>query len=199
MNKKCALFITLLLILLSLKTVVVSADTHDNTEKAVSDGYAYLLCDYQKCETEKAKLADIKSKLLNRFSGEVNASSTDTNLEHWEDDFSHNCQDFVKTIRLGGIFLIIVEILVPLIIIVRSSFNMLSVITSGSAEELKKFFQKLLVALVAAVSIFFVPVIVDIVVGLAISTKGENATSDSEICRVCIFHPFSGDCEKYLN
>lgn len=112
------------------------------------------------------------------------------------DDFSHNCADLAKTIRLAGYLVLLVKILIPLIIIVKSSLNLISVITSGKSEELNKKLTSLAYSLAAAILIFFVPTIVNTIFGF-VNKYNSNYTDDAKICSACVFEPLGDLCTTY--
>lgn len=114
-----------------------------------------------------------------------------------DDDFTTNCADFAKGLRIGGYLIYAVKILLPIIIIVKSSIDMLALVTSGSSSELNKQGKKMAWSLIAAIFIFFIPSLLDTIFGF-IDSYNDNKTDDSEICAACIFDPFSDDCTKYI-
>lgn len=114
------------------------------------------------------------------------------------DDFSTNCQDFAKTIRIGGYLILLVKVLLPLIIIVKSSLNLISVVTNGQPEELKKKSNQMVTSLIAGIIIFFVPTIVYTIFGF-VSKYNDGITEDSKICVACVFEPFSTECNTYAD
>ncbi len=112
------------------------------------------------------------------------------------DDFSHNCADLAKTLRLAGYIVLLAKILIPLIIIVKSSINLITVITSGSPDEFKKKLISLAYSLAAAVIIFFVPTIVDVIFGF-INSYNTGYTEDAKICSACVFDPLGDLCTTH--
>lgn len=117
-----------------------------------------------------------------------------------QDDFSTNCADFAKTIRIGGYLLLIVKIVLPLIIMVKASVSMFSTVTAGNSNEIKKKLTKLMYSLIAAALIFFTPIVVNTLMKVATDAKGiDYKTSDSEICRICIFEPNNEICAVNAN
>ncbi len=114
------------------------------------------------------------------------------------DDFSHNCSDLAKTLRLAGYLVLLAKILIPLIIIVKSSLNLISVITSGSPDEFKKKLISLAYSLAAAILIFFVPTIVDVIFGF-INSYNTGYTDDAKICSACVFDPMGTLCTTHAN
>ena len=145
---------------------------------------------------------DIKSdaKVIFNGSGTNNSSSGDAFERVEADDFSHNCKDIARVLKLGGALLILIKVFLPLIIIVRTTFDMFSVVTKGNPDELKKNFSKMMTSIVAAILIFFIPSIVNAVFELSTSNISDSYKSaDVNVCRACIFEPFSNDCESNIN
>jgi len=114
------------------------------------------------------------------------------------DDFTTNCKDFAKTIRMGGYLVFIVKIALPLIMIVKASLSIISVVTSGKSEELLKQAKKFMTSAVAAILIFFIPTIVNVIFSF-VAGFNDNMTSDSKICSACIFEPFSSTCTDAID
>lgn len=114
------------------------------------------------------------------------------------DNFDTNCQDFAHTLRIGGYLIVLVKVLIPIIIIVKASLNLLHAVTGGKSEELKKWAKQLGYSFIAGALIFFVPTIVNVAFGF-ISAYNTNITEDSKICTACIFDPFSEACTKYAD
>ncbi len=117
-----------------------------------------------------------------------------TDLEKLES----NCRDFSPALRIGGYIIFWVKIILPLIIIVKGSFDLAKVVTSGKPEELKKGATKMGYSAVASIIIFFIPTIIYTVFGF-IDSFNENMTEDSKICSACIFDPFGDLCETSVN
>ncbi len=114
------------------------------------------------------------------------------------DDFDKNCHDFAGTIRIGGILLFIVKIMLPVVIIIKATMSFVSVVTSGKPDDLKKKANKLMISLIAAIIIFFLPTIVNTLFGF-IARYNDNITEDSKVCSACIFEPFSSECSSHIN
>ncbi len=113
-----------------------------------------------------------------------------------DDDFSTNCHDFAHIIRIGGYIVFLAKLIIPLIIIIKSSINLFSVATSGKAEEeVKKNATKLAYSIGAGILIFFIPTIINTIFGI-MSSYNSNLTSDSKICTACVFDPFGDLCKN---
>lgn len=118
----------------------------------------------------------------------------------YDDDFNHNCKDFAKGIRIIGLLLFLVKIVVPLIIIVLSAINIFNVVLKGDAGEMNNQIKKTAISILAAILIFFVPSVINVAFNMLNKTaKKEIRNSDSEICRVCIFEPFSKECKDSID
>jgi hypothetical protein len=140
---------------------------------------------------------NVEAKTL--ISNNVNLLTMDYEVDYTgTDDLSTNCEDFAKTIRTGGVLLVIAKVMIPLIIIVKATLNLVSVVTKGDPGELKKQAQKVGTAIIAGIVIFFIPTIINTIFGF-VDRYNNGKTADSEICRVCIFEPFSDDCTKYTS
>lgn len=113
------------------------------------------------------------------------------------DDFDTNCHDFAKILRLGGYIIFLVKILVPLILIFKASINLVSVVTSGKQEELRKQASKIMVSVIAGIIIFFIPTIINVIFGF-VSQYNDNITEDSKVCSACVFEPFSTECSSHI-
>lgn len=115
-----------------------------------------------------------------------------------DDDMSGNCADFAPTIRIGGYFILILKIVLPLIIIFKTSISLMKTITKGSPDELNKAAKKMGISLIAGIMIFFIPTIVNVIFGF-VDKYNDNKTDDSEICRACILEPLGSTCSSYAD
>lgn len=113
-----------------------------------------------------------------------------------DDDFSTNCADFAHTLRIGGYLIFLVKIILPFIIMIKASMNMMTIVTNGDPGELKKQAKKVVTSLIASIIIFFLPTLLNTMFGF-ISNFSSNRTEDSKICSACIFEPFSSTCTDY--
>lgn len=126
------------------------------------------------------------------------AYSVTTDFDRDDDDFSTNCEDFAHTIRIGGYLVLLVRVLLPIIIIAKSTMSLISVVTNGKPEELQKKAKQLGVSLIAGILIFFVPTIINVIFGF-ISDYNNGITEDSKICTACIFDPLGSTCSTYAD
>lgn len=168
-------------------------DTYDSDYQELVEGFI------QEAENDPDATQEEKSALNQEknwgLSEKAQVSIVDDTVVDTETDyFDHNCQDAAKVIRMVGYLILAIKILIPMIIIVKSSMNLLSTVTKGSQDQLKKDMQKLGISLVAGIAIFFVPTILDAVFNL-VNGYGDNKSSDFEICEECIFHPLDNTCK----
>ena len=111
------------------------------------------------------------------------------------DEFDTNCKDMVPTLKIAGKILLIAKIVLPLIIIVKASFDMLSTVTKGDSGEIKKKATKTGISIIGAIMIFFIPTLMNVIFDIVGNASGKDTgSSDSEICKACIFEPYSNKC-----
>ena len=84
-----------------------------------------------------------------------------------------------------GYFLFALKIVVPLLIIVLGIVDFAKAIASSDDKAISKAAKSLLMRIIAAICIFFIPTIVSFVINLVDGTLGANY----EICANCISNP----------
>lgn len=133
--------------------------------------------------------------------GQVNAETSFNSSEYVIlgdkniDPMDHTCKDLAPVLRFLGYLLIIVKVAVPIIIIVKSSINLISAVTGGTPDVLKKQASKLVTSCIAGIAIFFIPTIIDLAMGLV--TRYQPDTDDL-ICKECIFSPTDTVCSNAI-
>lgn len=179
-------------------------DINDKVEAIIQDAgnnYASDLENIKKnVETFRSKYSTNCSKVGQNLDGSGGA------LEQLLDyDFSNTCHDFASTIRLGGTILTLAKILIPFFIIGKTMLNLIGIITSGNPSDISKLIGKTLRSVAAAMIIFFVPTVINIIFGAINSYQNVGtdpvkvaSKADAEVCRACIFEPFSNNCKQYL-
>lgn len=95
----------------------------------------------------------------------------------------------LKAFRIIGYVLKIVCIVVPILLIIITIVSVSKTILSGDAGDISKHISTFVKRLIAAVAVFFVPMIFDFIFNSLVS----NDTSSYKTCTVCLFDP--GDCE----
>lgn len=143
-----------------------------------------------------SKLDTYSETLSSIDSSNSSSNSNDKFITDSYDDFSNNCRDFSKALRFAGYIILVIKVVLPIVLIFKASLNLSKVVMSGAQEDLKKTVNKTVKNIVAAIMIFFVPTILNVIFGLV---SNFNPTEDSKICRACIFEPFSGVCTDAVN
>lgn len=105
------------------------------------------------------------------------------------------CSDASSILGFIGTVFFVFKIAIPVLLIVLGSIDLGKAVVAQSEDEIKKATQLLIKRAVYGVVIFFIPTIVGLVFGLVGTFKAEYQ-DQYEICRECIVHPFSGNCEQ---
>lgn len=113
------------------------------------------------------------------------------------DEFDSTCADFSPVLRMGGYVIFLVKIVLPLIIIVKSSLDLYKIVVSGNPDDLKKQANKLVMTLIVGAVIFYIPTIISVVFNFIDDYKNQmTERSDAYICKQCVFEPFSDTCSN---
>ena len=110
------------------------------------------------------------------------------------DDF---CANFSNAIVIVGYLIILLKIALPLIIIVKTTINLLPLITSGNPDNFKKAMTSILISFVAAVLIFFLPTILNIFLGF--TNKYDEEWETQATCHECVLNATGENCQKYVD
>lgn len=117
-------------------------------------------------------------------------SSTNITIE----ELDQNCKDFSATLKFLGKLLRIAKVMLPLLIMIKAIYNAFTIVMSGKVSDLSDYFKKMLMSFVAAILVFVIPNVIDIIMGIAI----RDTNSDVEICRACIFDPDGSECKNAI-
>lgn len=98
----------------------------------------------------------------------------------------------INAMRVLGYFIFIAKILIPLIIIGFSVFDMYHAVFGGDDNSLKDSAKKLAIRFLIGFSVFLVPSILNII--LTAIDEYDDVLSDSHICQVCLLKP--QECEN---
>ena len=112
------------------------------------------------------------------------------------------CHETVVLWQFLGIVLMVVKIVIPLILIILGMVDLGKAVISSEDKAISKSAKSLLMRLIAAVVIFFVPTIVSAIFGL-IGSFNDEVKADYDVCRTCIEHPnrpenVVGSCKYYM-
>ena len=95
------------------------------------------------------------------------------------------CGETSNIWRTVGYFLLIFKIVIPLILIILGMVDLGKAVISSDDKAISKAAKSLLMRIIAAICIFFIPTIVSFVINLVDGTLGANY----EICANCISNP----------
>ena len=95
------------------------------------------------------------------------------------------CGETSNIWRTVGYFLLIFKIVIPLILIILGMVDLGKAVVSSDDKAISKAAKSLLMRIIAAICIFFIPTIVSFVINLVDGTLGANY----EICANCISNP----------
>ena len=112
------------------------------------------------------------------------------------------CHETVVLWQFLGIVLMVVKIVIPLILIILGMVDLGKAVISSEDKAISKSAKSLLMRLIAAIVIFFVPTIVSAIFGL-IGSFNDDVKADYDVCRTCIEHPnrsadVVGSCKSYM-
>lgn len=110
---------------------------------------------------------------------------------HVGDNF---CSDehVINAMRVLGYFIFVAKILIPLIIIGFSVFDMYHAVLGGDDKSLKESAKKLAIRFLIGFSVFLIPSILNII--LTAVDESDDFLSDSHICQICLLKP--QECEN---
>jgi len=94
------------------------------------------------------------------------------------------CNDMPRVFAFIGYLILIFQIAVPIIIVILGTIDLSKAMMSGKVEEIKKHQTMLIKRIIIGVVIFFIPVIVYFVIGLA---GGDNVRDNR--CFSCVSDP----------
>ena len=100
-------------------------------------------------------------------------------------DPTNFCRETINIWRTVGYFLLIFKIVIPLILIILGMVDLGKAVISSDDKAISKAAKSLLMRIIAAICIFFIPTIVSFVINLVDGTLGANY----EICANCISNP----------
>lgn len=110
------------------------------------------------------------------------------------------CQETASLWQFVGIILLIIKIVIPIVLIILGMIDLGKAVISSDEKQISKSAKSLLMRLIAAVVIFFVPTIISAVFSL-LGAFNEEVKADYDICETCIEHPNKtgdGSCKSYI-
>lgn len=106
-------------------------------------------------------------------------------------DMGDLCDDAAPVLKLLGIVFKGIQIVVPIMLIIIGMLDMAKAVGQKSDEDIKKAQQGLIKKAIAAVIVFFIVFIVNLLMKLV----GQD---DYQDCLPCITNPFGSKCEAVI-
>ena len=110
-------------------------------------------------------------------------------------DPTNFCRETVNIWRTVGYFLLIFKIVIPLILIILGMVDLGKAVVSSDDKAISKAAKSLLMRVIAAICIFFIPTIVSFVIRLVDTSVDDK----NEMCARCISSPGGDVCEAAYN
>lgn len=100
------------------------------------------------------------------------------------------CAETSNIWRTVGYFLLVFKIVIPIILIILGMVDLGKAVISSDDKAISKAAKSLLMRVIAAVAIFFVPTIVSFVIGLVDTSVDDRY----DVCAKCISSPGGDTC-----
>lgn len=104
------------------------------------------------------------------------------------------CSNTYDIWQLVGMFLLIFKIVIPIILIILGMIDLGKAVISSDDKAVSKAAKSLLMRVIAAVIIFFIPTVVSFIFSLVGSFNTPEVRDDFNVCKECITHPNSNKC-----
>lgn len=88
------------------------------------------------------------------------------------------CNDLNAVVAIVSFILGIIQWVVPIILIVLGTFDLVKAVTAGKEDDIKKGQQTLIKRVIAAIIVFLVPLLVSILMGMIGNTEWKNCWKD---------------------
>ena len=99
--------------------------------------------------------------------------------------------------QLIGRILWIFLIAIPILVIIFGSIDLGKAVVASKDDEIKKAAKSLGMRLIAAVIIWFIPMLVDAVIGLV--DRDADQVSDYKVCQKCVTSPNKDVCKNAVS
>lgn len=186
--------------LMSLGTIDVSAYTKDSEE-------------YKNCAAKCAYMLDengkVKENLGNAYTQCMSPceNGLDGNIESKKEHHQAKVEQLTKSPvefcaktsiiwQIVGYVFLILKIVIPLLLIIFGVIDFSKAVMAGKDDSVKGALQSLMWRAIAAVVIFFIPTIVNVVMGFISNFAESGAKSDFKVCQTCIVDPKNCDTSK---
>ncbi len=112
-------------------------------------------------------------------------------------EFDGFCVNTANIWQVVGYILLVVKIVIPILLIVWGMLDLGKAVVAAKDDEIKKATKSLAMRAISAVLIFFIPTIVNVVLGVVSNFSESGAQDDWQVCRTCITNPGDGECDTY--
>ena len=100
------------------------------------------------------------------------------------------CGDLGPILRIAGIVIFGIKVIVPIILIIMGMIDLAKAVTEKSEDKIKEAQNRLIKRAIAAVLVFLVATLVNIIFSVIISRD-----MDYKDCTTCLNKPFSSECK----
>ncbi len=104
------------------------------------------------------------------------------------------CSNTANIWQVVGIVLLVFKIIIPILLIIWGMLDLGKAVIASKDDEIKKATKSLAFRAISAVVIFFIPTIVNVVMGMISNFSESGAQEDWEVCRTCISNPNDPTC-----
>lgn len=100
------------------------------------------------------------------------------------------CGDLAPILRIVGIVIFGIKVIVPIVLIVMGMIDLAKAVAEKSEDKIKEAQNRLIKRAIAAVLVFLVATLVNIIFSVIISKD-----MDYKDCTTCLNKPFSSECK----
>jgi len=104
------------------------------------------------------------------------------------------CADTANIWQVVGYVFMVAKIVIPILLIIWGMLDLGRAVVAAKDDEIKKATKSLAFRAVSAVIIFFIPTLINVVVGLI--SDFANVKDDWDVCRRCITSPNGDECKR---
>lgn len=123
--------------------------------------------------------------------------SYNINVYATESELAFNlCEtDAVKGFRIAGMFILVIQILIPVIIMILGMVDFFKAFITNEAKDMQASAKNLLKRFITGVIIYFIPVLINVILG----TIATTSINGFEKCHTCLEKPTSSECVALVN
>jgi len=106
------------------------------------------------------------------------------------------CSNSANIWQVVGYVLLVFKIVIPILLIIWGMLDLGKAVVAAKDDEIKKATKSLAMRAISAVVIFFIPTIVNLVLGMISNFSESGAAEDWNVCRTCISSPNDPTCDS---